>query len=111
MPPDRAPTALRSKRTSTFKKLFDRLPAEIQRRANELFAVFEKDPQDPLLCTKALHDSSSGRHRSGSFSTHITIRYRAIYVIDNGKSGNEERQVCWYWVGSREDYANFVNAR
>lgn len=102
---------MRSKRTRGYMKRLAALPKDIQQLANDLFEVFERNPADPILETKSLHDTSSGRHRCGSFSTRINLRYRAIYVVDNGRDGDQEPQYCWYWVGSREDYANFVGAR
>jgi hypothetical protein len=88
-----------------------RLPANIQELADRLFAIFEADPTDLRLCTKALNDSRRGRHRNGSFEVRISLRYRAIYVVDRGPDGNGDPQYCWYWIGSREDFANFVGCR
>jgi len=88
-----------------------RLPSTIQEMARQLFEIFKKDPFDPLLHNEDLYDSKKGRHRKGSRKVEITRRYRAIYVIDNGPDGRSEEQICWYWVGSREDYANFIYAR
>jgi hypothetical protein len=92
-------------------RLLRRLPPRIQDLAEEGFRVFEKNPNDPLLETQSLYDSDVGRHRKGSYSTRVSYRYRAIYVIDNGKNGDQERQYCWYWIGTREDYANFIGSR
>ena len=75
------------------------------------FKLFCKDPHDPMLENEELHDKRKGRHRNGSRSVSITRRYRAIYVVDNGKDGDEEDQCCWYWIGSHEDYNSFVKSK
>lgn len=88
-------------RTVTYKKLADKLPAKIQAAAHEAFELFKQDPQHPILCSHPLHDTKKGRHRKGSIAVSITLRYRAIYVVDGQTN-------VWYWIGSHEDYNNFV---
>lgn len=114
--PSRAPVGagerrIRSVRTGQYKQLLAGLPAGIQRKAEDLFKVFVQNPHDPMLQNEDLYDSDKGRHRIGSRSVAVTIRYRAIYVIDKGKSDKGPEQVCWYWIGSREHYANFIGCR
>lgn len=92
--------------------MLEDLPPAIQQRAEELYELhFKKDPTAPILCTEDLHDQKSGRHRAGSKSVRITLRYRAIYVIDHGPDGKGEAQACWYWVGSHESYNNFIGSK
>lgn len=102
---------LRSVRTGEYKKMLARLPAHIQEMSVELFKLFELNPHHPQLENEDCYDSNKGRHRTGSRATSITRRYRALYVIDNGRDGNQEPQYCWYWVGSHESYNNFIGAR
>ena len=102
---------LRSNRTKRFNKRLRRLPSHIQDRFESLFQAFQNDPNDPVLQTEPLHDSRKGKHRNGSRSVRITLRYRAIYVIDRGEDGTEEEQYSWYWIGSREDYGSFIGSR
>lgn len=104
-------STLRSVRTTPYKRLLAQLPPDIQEKAEKLFARFQKDQFDPILCNEDLYDSNVGRHRKGSRSVRITLRYRAIYVVDNGPKGDQPEQVCWYWIGSRESYANFIGSR
>lgn len=87
------------------------LPGRIQSKAEELFGIFMKDPYDPILENEDLYDTKRGRHRRGSRSVSVTRRYRAIYVVDNGTKGDEPEQYCWYWVGSHEDYNNFIGSK
>lgn len=101
---------LRSVRTRQYKAMLAELPESIQRRAAELYKLFAKDPNAPVLETENLVDRQKGRHRHGSKSVRITLRYRAIYVIDNGPDGKGERQACWYWIGSHESCNNFIGS-
>jgi hypothetical protein len=87
------------------------LPENIQALAAKVFEILKLDPMDPRLGNEELYDTKKGRHRSGSRSVRITLRYRAIYVVDKGADGRGEEQACWYWIGSREEYANFTYCR
>ncbi len=83
--------------------MFDRLPAHIQKIAKQVFERFCGNPACPAIEHRGLKDTSKGRHRDGSFKVSVTYRYRAIYVVDRETSTN-----VWYWIGSHEDYNNFV---
>ncbi len=83
--------------------MFDRLPANVQEIARQAFQRFREDPASAALEHRALKDTDRGQHRDGSFKVSITYRYRAIYVVDHQTNTN-----VWYWVGSHEDYNNFV---
>ena len=104
-------TAKVSKRTPTFKGQLEKLPESVQRAATNLFKVFRQNPADPILETESLNDNKRGRHRRDSFSVRVGLRYRAIYVVDNGERGDEPKQYCWYWIGSHQDYNKFIGSR
>lgn len=91
-------------RTNQFKKLFAQLPRHIQELAQGAFDHFRTDPHHPMLHNHPLADSNKGRHRNGSRAVWITRRYRAIYVQDGDTN-------VWYWIGSHEDYNNFIGSR
>ena len=91
--------------------MFARLPERIRNLAKEQFRRFEKDPHDPMLENEDCYDSRKGRHRAGSRAVSLTRRYRALYVVDNGPDGKQPKQYCWYWVGSHEDYNNFIGSK
>ena len=103
--------SLKSVRLAKFSKMLAKLPDDIQQTAEDLFDLFYKDPMDPMLRNKPVYDSSKGRHRASSRSVQVTLRYRAVYVVDNGEDGNGDDQYCWYWIGSREDYGTFIGCR
>jgi hypothetical protein len=91
----------RNVRTAEFKKMFERLPSNIQQLAAQAFARFKQDPNHPLLNNHPLADTGKGRHKRGSRSVWVSQKYRAIYV--NIGDAN-----IWYWIGSHADYDNFV---
>jgi hypothetical protein len=84
-----------------FKRLLARLPAEVQAATAAAFTLFQSDPFHPALANHELVDTKKGRHRKASRSIAVTRRYRAIYVVDGPTN-------VWYWIGSHEDYNNFV---
>lgn len=92
----------RNVRTTAFKEQLGRLPESIQQLADAAFRMFVEDPSHPSLRHHALKDNKQGRHRAGSFSVSITMRYRAIYVRDGDTN-------VWYWIGSHADYDNFTS--
>jgi hypothetical protein len=83
--------------------MFDRLPANIQEIAKRVFERFCQDPACPTLEHRRLKDTDKGRHHEGSLKVSVTHRFRAIYVPDRQSDTN-----VWYWIGSHEDYNNFV---
>ncbi len=88
-------------RTAAYKKMLAGLPEHIQEAAEGAFRRFLVDPNDPALRNHPLKDSKKGRHRAGSRAVSVTLRYRAVYVTDGPTN-------VWYWIGSHEDYNNFV---
>ena len=91
----------RNVRTGEFKKLFDALPEKIRNLAEGAYKQFQKDPHHSSLRLHQLGDSDKGKHRNGSLSVSITMKYRAIFVVDGSDN-------VWYWIGSHNDYENFI---
>ena len=92
-----------NRRTADFRTNFNALPREIQEIARAKFLVFLVNPLDPALHNHPLGDGGRGRHADGSRSVRITLRYRAIYVVEDGVN-------LWYWVGSHSDYNIFAGS-
>jgi hypothetical protein len=93
-----------NRRTRQFKEMFARLPKPIQELAKAAFRQFRANPDHPSLCRHPLEDTDKGRHRTGSFSVSITMKYRAIYAVDGTVN-------AWYWIGSHNDYENFIGKK
>jgi hypothetical protein len=88
--------------------MVDHLPENVQKLAAAAYPFFREDPFDPSLENEDLYKHRRGRHAPGSRSVAISRRYRAIYRTDNGIDGRSEVTAVWYWIGSHEDYNNFV---
>ncbi len=102
---------MKSVRSEQYLRLLSKLPREIQELAEAKFRVFQTDPMHPMLERESCYDSKRSKLRKGSFSVRVGIHYRAVGVEDNGPNGDEEPQICWYWIGSRGDYANLLGCR
>jgi hypothetical protein len=94
----------RNCRTRQFKEMFARLPRHVQELATAAFRLFRANSDHPSLRRHSLEDTDKGRHRSESFSVSITLQYRAIYTVDGDVN-------VWYWVGSHNDYENFIGKK
>lgn len=84
--------------------MFAKLPKRIQELAKGAFQLFRANPDHPSLRRHVLEDIDKGRHRTGSVSVSITMQYRAIYAVDGTVN-------VWYWIGSHNDYENFVGKK
>src|SRR5262245_57705190 len=91
----------RNVRTREFRRMLAALPPRIKEAAALAYEQFRRDSTHPSTAHHELEDRRKGRHRRGSWAVHVTRRYCAIYVPD----GNDN---VWYWIGSHEDYNNFV---
>jgi hypothetical protein len=69
--------------------------------AEAAFQRFLENRFAPELHNKAIGDNDKGRYRVGTRSVWINYRYRALYVVDGATN-------VWYWIGSHEDYNDFI---
>lgn len=90
---------MRSIVSPAFRKMLDKLPAHIQDEARVCFQKWKDNPAS--VGWKRL----SGTH-ADVWSTQIGLRYRAIGVVSK-----EHDAVVWMFVGSHEDYNNYINVR
>jgi hypothetical protein len=90
-----------NRKTPQFDALFDKLPKDIKLLAKKAYKLFCLDPSHPSLRHHVLEDTRKGKHRKGSCSISITMRYRAVYVP------LEDANV-WYWIGTHAEYKNFT---
>ncbi len=95
--------ATRNVRTRDYHALCDRLPRAIRELAELSFTTFVRNPDHPALRRHQLADTEKGRHRAGSWSVSITMKYRALYAVDGDTN-------VWYWIGSHNDYENFIGS-
>ena len=71
-----------------FWEAFDRLPAEIQRKAREKHQLLKNDPHHPSLKLKKIDEFWSAR---------IGIQYRALGIEEDG-------DILWFWIGHHRIY-------
>lgn len=90
---------MRSIVTPQFRKLLDSLPERVQEDARAGFERWKQDPQ--LVGWKALNGM-----RASVYSVQIGMRHRAIAVLSK-----EHNTAVWMYVGSHEDYNNYVDVR
>ena len=74
---------------------FNRLPAHVQCLAREKFQLWLRDPFHPSMQFKPLVGNV--------WSVRIGDHYRAVAQ----KHGD---LVVWFWIGTHEDYNNFVRS-
>jgi len=91
-------------RSREFHKLLAELPPAVQRAADEAYRFFQKNPDHPALRRHALKDTHRGRHREGSWSVSVTMRYRALYFVDGDTN-------VWYWIGSHADFDSLAGEK
>jgi hypothetical protein len=84
--------------------MFTSVPLNIQKLAEAAFHQFRQDPSHPSLRHHSLEDNDKGRHKKGSVSVAITMKYRAIYFVDGETN-------VWYWIGTHNDYENFTGKK
>lgn len=99
--PTLAGVGANNRRTHRFREMQAALPAAVQRIVEAAYRKFLENPNHQSLHRKELHDTHRGQHRRGSWSVRVTLKYRAIYVLDGDTN-------VWYWIGSHSDYNIFT---
>lgn len=79
-----------------FIKCFKKLPERIQIRARQAYQQWKKNPFDPRLQFKKIHD-----HKP-IYSVRVNIGWRALGYKKNNT-------VLWFWIGSHEDYNKIIS--
>jgi hypothetical protein len=82
---------LNSKTLPRFWKMFDSLPVEMQRQAEEAFRRFKNDPAHPSLHFKQLQNFPT------CWAARISLGYRAVCRRDG-------ENLYWFWIGSHADF-------
>lgn len=90
---------MRSILSPQFRKMLDKLPQKIQDEARESFVRWKADP-------KAVGWKRLSGMNGDVWSSQIGLRYRAVGVVSK-----EHNAVVWMFVGSHEDYNQFIEVR
>jgi hypothetical protein len=86
---------MRSRATSDFWRLYNRLPPSIQKSAKQAYARFRQNPNHPSLHFKKVHTTQE------IYSVRVTEDYRALGV-------REGDTIVWFWIGSHADYERIL---
>lgn len=84
---------MRSVRTPQFRKLYEALPADVKRKADEAYRLFRQDPSHPSLHFKRIDDGGA----PALWSIRIDRRYRALGLVEGD-------QITWVWIGPHTEY-------
>lgn len=95
----------KNKASRKFLELYANLDDSIKKATRDSCIIFNRDPATPSLRHKKLENSKHGSHMDDSYSVSITMQYRAIYVQQ--KDGTN----LWYWIGTHNDYENFIGKK
>lgn len=87
---------MKSKCTRRFWKLYETLPGHVRKRADKAYELWKGNPNHRSLAFKKLKGGADNR-----FSIRVGDHHRALGQL-NGDT------VEWVWIGSHEDYNNFI---
>jgi mRNA-degrading endonuclease RelE of RelBE toxin-antitoxin system len=86
---------MKSHTTRSFRQLFAKLPARVQRQAREAYRLFQQNPAHPGLHFKQVHRDPP------IYSARVGISYRAVGAVDGDT-------VVWFWIGSHAAYSKLL---
>ena len=76
----------------SFWEMYEKLPVNLQKMADEYYNRLKSDPRHP-----SLHFKKVGKYRS----VRVGIHYRALAVeIPEG--------LIWFWIGTHEQYQRMI---
>lgn len=79
-----------------FRRAFERLPEDVQRRAREAYQRFAADPAHPGLRFKRVHSEFA------LWSVRINDSYRAVGV----RQADDE--MIWFFIGTHAEYERLL---
>lgn len=82
---------MKSHTTERFRRLFDKLPQEVQALTRKAHQQWLSDRHHPGLQYKRVHPEQQ------IYSVRIGSNWRALGVLDDDT-------MYWFWVGSHADY-------
>ncbi len=84
-----------SRTTEQFRKLFARLPSQVQEQARQAYRLFRRNPQHTSLRYRQVHATLP------VYSARVGIHYRAVGIRD----GDE---IVWFWIGPDAEYDHLI---
>lgn len=86
---------MRSHVNERFRRAFDSLPEDIQRRARAAYARWHENPSHPSLQYKKVHDTQP------VYSVRIGLGWRALGLLQG-------EVMIWFWIGPHAEYDRLV---
>ena len=86
---------MKSVTTDRFRKALSKLPQDVQQNAKTAYQKWKHNPGNPSLRFKQIHPQKP------IYSVRVGLSYRALGI-------KEESTMIWFWIGSHEDYNNFI---
>ncbi len=81
--------------TSQFWKLYDKLPEEVQRRADRAYELWQINPT-----ARGLYFKRVGKQQP-VYSVRIGQGYRALGLLEGDA-------ILWFWVGTHDEYERLL---
>jgi hypothetical protein len=86
---------VRHRTTPKFWQAYEQLPEDVQRLADENFALLKADPRHP-----SLHFKKVGR----LWSARVGLHCRALAIEDGP-------DMVWFWIGQHGEYEHIIAGR
>jgi hypothetical protein len=86
---------VRHRANPKFWNFYQALPPEVQKLADENFALLKRNPQHP-----SLHFKKTGRF----WSVRVGLRFRAV-AVERGAD------LVWFWIGRHDEYESIIDGR
>lgn len=82
---------IESRTTRRFRRLFGKLPSDVQQEAKSAYRLFRANPKHPSLQFKKLEGEDD------IYSARIGLGYRALAIMKGNRT-------IWYRIGSHSEY-------
>jgi len=86
---------VRSHTEARFWKFYDSLPEDVQRRADEVYKLWQNDPYHPSLQFKRVDPQDP------IYSARVGRGYRALGWLEGDT-------VTWFWIGNHDEYERLL---
>lgn len=86
---------MKSQTLPSFWELYNRLPCNVQRRANKAYRIWQQNPNTPSLHFKRVSNTRP------VYSVRIGAGYRALGVLHGDT-------VTWFWIGNHDEYERLL---
>ncbi len=87
---------MKSRTTRQFREIYVALPADVQRRADEAYVLWQANPGHPSLRFKLIDREDQ------IYSARIDRGYRVLGARQNDT-------MIWFWIGKHEVYDRILN--